>query len=420
MTKKKSVPKKSPSLNTKKHSAQNGRMSTIGRINLLDMRKGSSTDTRSSAERNKDYWHPIKGSWERFKTDWNLGRHPVQGLAKTFGVSMLAASAPAAAKALVFNPLGTALGFAGGVAGTKVGEHVDKKLGVNNLFSTIGGIVGGIKPYKYGTNVTKRALEIAMRTTGGLNRYKQIPTQLKKKDAINYVLTGDKQSLQNIVNDAAENKSLYQGFKVEASSPSEVPLEQDPISNYLYGTEPGWAKVVDGDDLGIHTEYVKTHYPNKKVRVFEVEPNEPFAERVSLSPSSTKPKIEPRTESFSIITPGGNSEYFDASGHLLEIIPESNIFRRQDIWKFNPKDYKDRHINKYLPPFDKLKIYYGAGLLDYHGTPFITRTPWLKENKPPSFNSNEYSNLFNNNEYSNLIKNNLTKSTEYIKKQLKI
>jgi hypothetical protein len=48
-------------------------------------------------------------------------------------------------------------------------------------------------------------------------------------------------------------------------------------------------------------------------------------------------------------------------------------------------------------------------LLDYHGTPFITRTPWLKENNPPSFN----------NEYSNLIKNNLTKSTEYIKNIIK-
>jgi hypothetical protein len=57
-------------------------------------------------------------------------------------------------------------------------------------------------------------------------------------------------------------------------------------------------------------------------------------------------------------------------------------------------------------------------LLDYHGTPFITRTPWLKENNPPSFNSNEHSNLFNN-EYSNLIKNNLTKSTEYIKNIVK-
>jgi hypothetical protein len=125
-----------------------------------------------SAQAHKDYWHPIKGSWERFKTDWNLGRHPIQGGLRTFGVAILGASIPAAVKALIFNPLGSALGYAGGAAGSKIGEHVDKKLGVDNMFSVAGGIIGGIKPYKYGTNATKRALEIAMRTSGGLNRYK--------------------------------------------------------------------------------------------------------------------------------------------------------------------------------------------------------------------------------------------------------
>lgn len=340
-----------------------------------------STDTRSSAQRNKDYWHPIKGAWERSKTDWNLGRHPIQGGLRTFGVAILGASVPAALKALVFNPLGSALGFAGGAAGSKIGEHVDKKLGVDNMFSVAGGIIGGAKPYKYGTNATKRALEIAMRTSGGATNYEQIPTWLNKKDAIKYVLTGNKQSLQNIVDDAAQHEKLYQGFHVEASSPSEVPLEQDPISNYLYGTKPGWAKVVDGDDLGVHTEYVKQRYPNKNIRVFEVEPNVKFTERVPFSASSKNSEIyadDGLEGLFQIITPSGKPGYFDAQGHLVEIIPELNIYRRQDIWKFNPNDYIARYTNKFTPITDKLKMYYGTGLLDYHGTPFITRTPWLR------------------------------------------
>jgi hypothetical protein len=156
---------------------------------IQDLGGSPSTDTRSSAERNKDYWHPIKGLWQRFKTDWNTERHPIQGLAKTVGTAIIGASAPAIGKALLFNPLGSFLGFIGGKAGSKAGEYVDKKLGVNNLFSIAGGFVGGIKPYKYGTNATKRVLETAMRTNGGVHNFARIRLN---KDNINYILTGNK------------------------------------------------------------------------------------------------------------------------------------------------------------------------------------------------------------------------------------
>jgi hypothetical protein len=164
---------------------------------IQDLGGSPSTNTRSSAERNKDYWHPIKGSWQRFKTKWNAGRHPIQGLAKTVGTAVIGASMPAAGKALLFNPLGSILGFAGGIVGSKVGKRIDKKLGVDNMFETVGGITGGIKPYKYGTNVTKRALELAMRTNAGKYIYYDTPLSIKssKKDALKYILTGNKQSL---------------------------------------------------------------------------------------------------------------------------------------------------------------------------------------------------------------------------------
>jgi hypothetical protein len=37
-----------------------------------------------------------------------------------------------------------------------------------------------------------------------------------------------------------------------------------------------------------------------------------------------------------------------------------------------------KYASEFAPITHKLKMYYGAGLLDYHGTPFITRTPWSK------------------------------------------
>lgn len=347
---------------------------------IRDLGGSPSKDTRSSAERNKDYWHPIKGSWERFKTDWNAGRHPIQGLAKTFGTAILTASAPAAGKALIFNPLGSVLGFAGGVAGSKAGEYVDEKLGVDNMFSVAGGIVGGIKPYKYGTNVTKRALELAMRTTGGHPAYPGIPLSIKssKKDALKYILTGNKQSLQNIAQKAHDNGDLYQGLDLDGKLTT-VPLEQDPISNYLYGTKPGWAKVVDTDDLGVHTEYVRKYYPDKKIRVFETTPK---IDPKLLGPQNTSRNnaiVIAQEGSFNTTDQSGVPVKFNAAGHLIEYVPEENLYRRQDIWKFNPKDYSRRYGELFGRP---LINKYELGLLDYHGTPFITRTPWIKQTNP--------------------------------------
>lgn len=354
---------------------------------IRDLRGTPSTDTRSSAQRNKDYWHPIKGSWERFKTDWNAGRNPIQGLAKTVGTAIIGSSMPAAAKALVFNPLGSGLGIAGGVAGSKVGEQVDEKLGVDNMFSVAGGIVGGIKPYKYGTNATKRALELPIRTNRGFATYYDIPLTVRssKKDALKYILTGNKQSLKNIVQKAHDMGDLYQGLNLDGKLTT-VPLEQDPISNYLYGTKPGWAKVVDTDDLGVHTEYVRKYYPNKKIRVFETTPK---TDPILLGPQNTSRNnaiVIQQDGSFNTTAQAGVPVKFNAAGHLIEYVPEENLYRQQDIWKFNPTDYSLKYGDIVGRP---LINKYGLGLLNYHGTPFITRTPWIKQTNPDFYEYDE-------------------------------
>lgn len=245
------------------------------------------------------------------------------------------------------------------------------------MFSVAGGFLGGIKPYKYGTNVTKRAVELPIRTNAGRCMYYDMPLAIKssKKDALKYILTGNKQSLENIVKEAADRETLYQGLTFDGK-PTTVPLEQDPISNYLYGTKPGWAKVVDTDDLGVHTEYVRKYYPNKKIRVFETTPE---TDQILLEPQNTSRNnaiVLQQNDSFNTIDQDGVPVKFDAAGHLIEYVPEENLYRRQDIWKFNPTDYilKYKDISG-VPLMNK----YGLGLLNYHGTPFITRTPWIKQ-----------------------------------------
>ena len=59
---------------------------------LYDTKEKPSSDTRTSAQRNADYLHPIKGAFERAKTQMDNGKHPIQGLAKTVGTSALIAT----------------------------------------------------------------------------------------------------------------------------------------------------------------------------------------------------------------------------------------------------------------------------------------------------------------------------------------
>lgn len=50
---------------------------------LIDLGGEPSTDTRTAAERNRDYWHPIKGAKERFKSSMRNGTNPLVGIERT-------------------------------------------------------------------------------------------------------------------------------------------------------------------------------------------------------------------------------------------------------------------------------------------------------------------------------------------------
>ena len=99
---------------------------------LYDTKEKPSSDTRTSAQRNADYWDPVKGASERNKSKMDNGKHPIQGLAKTVGTSALIATGalelPAlatwgglGARALV----GGAQGLGYGMLGMSTGNPVD-------------------------------------------------------------------------------------------------------------------------------------------------------------------------------------------------------------------------------------------------------------------------------------------------------
>lgn len=103
---------------------------------LIDLGGTPSTDTRTAAERNKDYWQPIKGAKERFKSSMRNETNPLVGLERTV------------MPALVTTPATVLGGFGQWLEGktgipSEVGEYLNP-----------GAIYGGSK----GLNITKNGL----------------------------------------------------------------------------------------------------------------------------------------------------------------------------------------------------------------------------------------------------------------------
>ena len=59
---------------------------------FVDLGGGPSTDTRTAAERNRDYWHPIKGAKERFKSSMKNETNPLVGIERTIMPAMAGAT----------------------------------------------------------------------------------------------------------------------------------------------------------------------------------------------------------------------------------------------------------------------------------------------------------------------------------------
>ena len=121
---------------------------------LIDLGGTPSTDTRTAAERNRDYWHPIKGAKERFKSSMRNETNPLVGLERTVMPAMAGA-------ALVTTPA-TVLG---GLLGSETvnnatggfGQWLEGKTGIPSEvgeYLNPGAVYGGGK----GLNITKNGL----------------------------------------------------------------------------------------------------------------------------------------------------------------------------------------------------------------------------------------------------------------------
>lgn len=86
---------------------------------IVDLGGEPSNDTRSAAERNRDYWHPIKGARDRFKASMSNETNPLVGIERTILPS-------AAGAALVTTPAAVVGGALGNMTVDKLTGHLVK------------------------------------------------------------------------------------------------------------------------------------------------------------------------------------------------------------------------------------------------------------------------------------------------------
>lgn len=121
---------------------------------IADLGGKPSTDNRTAAERNRDYWHPFKGAKERFKASMRNGTNPLVGLERTVMPAMAGA-------ALVTTPATVVGGILGSEAVNNAtggfGKWLEGKTGIPSEIGEYlnpGAIYGGAKGY----NITKNKL----------------------------------------------------------------------------------------------------------------------------------------------------------------------------------------------------------------------------------------------------------------------
>lgn len=250
---------------------------------------------------------------------------------------------------------------------------------------------------------TKRGVEVAMRTSPSSNpigdilyglRYLSHGEQggLQRGKAIaNYILTGKRTGLKGYYNSLARFRrsgdiAYYDGTIRNSTKGKEV---NDIIDAYLYGKPIdedvyNLKKVAQGENFGVHTDYINKNYSSKrkKIPVYEAKGTLKNFELYDELPKDYIPQSwEGAEHGFYTGTTDLN-----VGGHLMQVANHSRgtkypMVRKQDIWKFNPKDYYKKWIEDDIDfdrysPLQKALIYGGLKLVDAAGTPVVTRTKW--------------------------------------------
>lgn len=391
---------------------------------LIDLGGEPSTDTRTAAERNRDYWHPIKGAKERFKSSMRNGTNPLVGLERTVMPAMAGA-------ALVTTPATVVGGLLGSEAVNNAtggfGQWLEGKVGIPaevGEYLNPGTVYGGGK----GLNVTKNKLvskfikgdadlgwnalnrnhwifnreartptNIAMATANRampfLSNVEKTPARIAAYKVGRRTKGNASVSLKDIKN----NESTYTG----SATPEGNNGDRDLLGMYLFQNDPlisksPWFQKVaksfkpaKGKGFS-HGDRYNQLYPgienrryqmqsvvkdSRPLRFRNIEEFNEYSNGIGKLQGKEGDMVIEMPDGFQTFRqPGTNyvGPIDDVGGHVIKIDYNNKgklTQISQDMWKFNPADYAKRWSGKSIA--EGVRATKQAALMDKVGTPFI-------------------------------------------------
>ena len=398
---------------------------------IVDLGGEPSNDTRSAAERNRDYWHPIKGAKARFRASMSNETNPLVGIERTILPS-------AAGAALVTTPAAVVGGALGNMTVDKLtggwGNWLEDKTGIPSeigVYTNPGAWYGGAKGYKIGKDklITKSikgdadlawnpinknhwifnkeartpsniAMATANRITPFLSKVEKLPLKVAAYKAAKRTNGNASVSLQDIKTMPADytGSSILGGGNLEGRNLlAKYIFDENPVvKRMFFNKATSNIKPISGNEARrgfSHGDRYEQLYPGVHNRRYEMSAVVPsgrplkfenvtkFTDYAGKNPISkvvgkeTEPVMRMGDKEFMTFRQPG-TDYIgpidDVAGHLVKFQMNKGKLRQtsQDMWKFNPADYAKRW-NDSPNTANQVRLIKQAALMDKVGRPFI-------------------------------------------------
>lgn len=398
---------------------------------IVDLGGEPSNDTRSAAERNRDYWHPIKGAKARFKASMSNETNPLVEIERTILPS-------AAGAALVTTPAAVVGGALGNMTVDKLtggwGNWLEDKTGIPSeigVYTNPGAWYGGAKGYKIGKNklITKSikgdadlawnpinknhwifnkeartpsniAMATANRITPFLSKVEKLPLKVAAYKAAKRTNGNASVSLQDIKTMPADytGSSILGGGNLEGRNLlAKYIFDENPVvKRMFFNKATSNIKPISRNEARrgfSHGDRYEQLYPGVHNRRYEMSAVVPsgrplkfenvtkFTDYAGKNPigkvvgKETEPVMRMGDKEFMTFRQPG-TDYIgpidDVAGHLVKFQMNKGKLRQtsQDMWKFNPADYAKRW-NDSPNTANQVRLIKQAALMDKVGRPFI-------------------------------------------------
>ena len=403
---------------------------TPRKYELVDLGGTPSNDTRTPAERNKDYLHPIKGAKERFKASMSNETNPLVGIERTILPS-------AAGAALVTTPIALAKGAGYGFGIDKLtggwGNMVERTTGIPSeiaQYTNPGAIIGGAAGYRLDqknllskfikgdadlawnpinknhwifNKEARTASNIGMAITNRLAPFLQGAEKLPLKVAAYKTAKRTKGNASVTLSEIKGNPSDYAGASILGGGNLEG---RNLIAQYIFGENPIIKRVffnkatsnikpISNNEAKrgfSHGDRYEQLYPGIYNRRYEMRSVVPQGRPLKFSSSEfteyagNNPIGKVIGKEGDMIMRTGDTEFMvfrnpgtnyvgpidDVGGHVIKLQMDKGKLKQtsQDMWKFNPADYAKRWNESPNAP-DQVRLTEQAALMDKVGTPFI-------------------------------------------------